>query len=226
MSVLCDQDIHAYCVPHFHTNGDEDIKVYGIEHNKVGLVTAPLFHPFSEGVEDGVVSFGLTSAGYDVRLDWREMYLFKNTYGEHIDPKRFKDPDYKRRMFDVINPQDLDPETKRGRFVLPPHSYILAQTYEYITMPAMLKGRAFGKSTYARCCVIANLTPLEPEWEGRLTLEIGNLGPSPAVLYIMEGICQIELTELTRRPARTYKDKQGKYQCQQNVTVAKVKEVK
>ncbi len=177
----------------------------------------PLIEPFSEAVSGGgLISHGLTSAGYDLRLA-NEILIFKNTYGEEIDPKRFKDEAYKNRMFDKLMIGDNQP------VIIPAHSYILGMSYEYLRIPKHLKGRVVGKSTYARCGIICNLTPLEPEWEGNLTLEISNATPLPAKVYVMEGIAQIEFELLSGIVETTYARKNGQYQRQTEVTPARVK---
>jgi dCTP deaminase len=179
-----------------------------------------MIQPFSDSVSGGgVISYGLTSAGYDLRLG-SEFLVFKNTSGECIDPKRFKDENYRNRMFDVFN---IGPEWNAdGVVILPSGSYVLATSAEYLRIPRNLKARCVGKSTYARCGVIINTTPLEPEWEGYLTIEIGNVSPVPAKIYVGEGIAQIEFEILCGEPEVSYKDKGGKYQGQQSVTPAKV----
>ncbi len=181
----------------------------------------PMIHPMSDPVSgNGIISYGLTSAGYDLRLG-REIMIFKNTHGDAVDPKRFKDPAYLKRVFDhrFFNGDD---ENER-RVIIPPNGYILGTSFEYIRMPRHLKGRCVGKSTYARACIIANLTPLEPEWEGLLTIEISNPTNCAAVVYVMEGICQLEFEELSALPSISYKDKSGQYQGQTSVTPPRVK---
>ena len=177
----------------------------------------PMIHPFSEAVSGGdVISYGVTGAGYDLRLGY-EVLMFKNTSGEVVNPKRFKDLEYRNRMFDTIYGNQGTPIT------IPAHGYILGISLEYIRMPRNLKGRCVGKSTYARCGIIANLTPLEPEWEGFLTIEIGNITPCPALVFMGEGICQLEFELLNKTPEVSYADKNGIYQNQMEVTPARVK---
>lgn len=165
--------------------------------------------PFTEGVQDGdVVSYGLTSAGYDLRLAGKAR-IFKNTFSERINPKRFRDPAYQLRVFDMVNGLETG-----NVIVIPPNGYVLAYTLEYIRMPRHLKGHCLGKSTYARCGIIINTTPLEPGWEGHLTLEIANNTPCPSEIIVGEGIAQLEFHTLSRVPEKDYAEKKGKYQFQ------------
>ena len=178
-------------------------------------ITEELLNPWSESVSgNGIVSYGLTSAGYDLRLA-NEIYFFKGTYGEVIDPKKFKDPDYCSRVFDVITFPD------NHRVVISPHSYVLGKSVEYIRMPRWLKGQCVGKSTYARSGIIVNTTPIENEWRGYLTIEISNPTAFPICIYTMEGIAQLEFFP-TSNPLISYKDKNGKYQNQTGVTPSRV----
>ena len=185
----------------------------------------PLLSPFSEGVQDdGVISYGLTSSGYDLRLG-NKVKIFKSTFGEMIDPKATRREakereTYFRRVFD-----DID-NIKDGQYVvLPPHSYLLAYSKEYIRMPRWLSATCVGKSTYARCGVIVNCTPAEPDWEGHLTIEIGNLTGNQTALYCGEGIAQMRFETLNGVVEKSYRDKDGKYQAQGAEPVAaRVKE--
>jgi dCTP deaminase len=169
-----------------------------------------MIDPFSRAVQDGgVISYGLTHAGYDLRLGYTVL-VFKNSYAEVVDPKRFKDPDYQRRVFEEID------ELREGQSVLvPPHGYVLGYTLEYLRIPRFVKGRAVGKSTLARSGILINTTPAEPTWQGHLTLEIANITPCPVAIYAGEGICQMEFEEISRGgPTISYADKKGKYQGQ------------
>ncbi len=187
----------------------------------------PMIAPFSEGVQGGgVISFGLSHAGYDLRLGY-ELLVFKNTWNEIIDPKRFRDEEYRRRVFDVVNPGSIYHKTIDGEeaFVIPPHSYALGASLEHLDIPNWLKGRCVGKSTLARCGILINCTPLEPGWRGHLTIEISNITPCPALIYAGEGIAQLEFETLTGPPEVTYEGKQGKYQSQGSSPVpARIKE--
>lgn len=181
-----------------------------------------MLQPFIEGEQgNDIISRGLTSAGYDLRLG-HTVKIFKNTFCRRIDPKAMKrDPEGVSKMFDVITGlKDGD------QVVLPPApSYILAYSLEYIRMPRHLKGRCVGKSTWARCGVIVNTTPIEPMWEGHLTIEIANVSPCEVVLYAGEGIAQLEFETLAGACEIDYEMKGGKYQRQGAEPVAaKVKE--
>lgn len=182
-----------------------------------GTEDAPLIGPFSESIDrPDMVSWGLTSAGYDVRLDGSEVLYFSRDVHEVVDPKN-RDPAYRDRLFRRMT---FEPHE---RIVIPPHGYVLARTYERFCLPRWLKGICTGKSTYARVGVIVNLTPLEPEWRGHLTLEIANVNPQPVAVYAMEGIAQIEFHPIVGPVERSYADKGGKYQDQVGVTQAIVR---
>lgn len=188
---------------------DKDIRDLCLRHDP------PMITPFSEAVKGGgVISYGLSAAGYDIRLgpDFR---IFKGSYCEFSDPKRMSDENYLERMFDKIY------ETS-GPVRIPANGYLLASSLEYFHVPDYVQGHCFGKSTLARTGIIVNVTPLEPAWFGHLTIEISNAGPCPAVVYAGEGIAQIVFHQLTSVPETTYADKKGKYQGQTGVTVARV----
>lgn len=172
----------------------------------------PLLSPFCEPESGfGVISYGVTHAGYDIRLA-KDILAFKNTSGEVVDPKKFKDPEYQARMFDKFVIEDS--------FIIPAHGYILGKSFEYFNLPNDISGTCVGKSTYARTGIIVNVTPLEPGWEGYLTIEIANTNPAPARVYVMEGIAQIRFERLPKVPSHTYKGK--KYDRQIEVTPARV----
>ncbi len=156
---------------------------------------------------ENVISFGLSSYGYDVRIA-EEFKIFTNIFGAVVDPKRF-DPksfvDYKGEMC-----------------IIPPNSFVLGRTVEYFRIPRNVMTICVGKSTYARCGIITNVTPLEPGWEGYVTLEISNTTPLPAKIYANEGIAQILFFESDEQCLTSYADKQGKYQGQVGVTLPKV----
>lgn len=179
----------------------------------------PLVSPFSEGVDVGI-SYGLTSGGYDARLD-KEVFVYKagNTRIETVDPKRFKEEGYKERMFDHYFAKVDDKGF--GTIDLPGQTYALVQTLEEFCLPRWIKGRCVGKSTYARCGLIVNTTPMEQEWWGKLTVEV--FACVPITLYVGEGICQMEFERLNPCE-RSYADKKGKYQGQQTVTVPRMKD--
>lgn len=181
-----------------------------------------MLDPFVDygGCPKGVISFGLTSAGYDLRLA-DELLGFRNhgDDGERIDPKLFGESKYRTTML-----REITADYVRGEavFVLPPHSYVLGRSHEHIKLPRNIKGRCVGKSTLARSGILINTTPLEPEWEGYLTIEIGNVTPSPAVVYVMQGIAQLEFEYISGVVEQSYADKKGKYQNQIGVQPAKV----
>lgn len=177
-----------------------------------------LLEPFSEEVSDGgVVSYGLTSAGYDLRLGASAWFL-KSTYEQDLVPSLCKDPEYLDRLFDRMD------YPFPGVIKLHSRGYMLATSMEYIRMPRNLKGTCVGKSTFARCGIHINTTPLEPEWEGNLTIEIANHSPNTVWLRVGEGIAQLEFHLIHGRVGKSYKDKRGKYQGQHGVTPARVKE--
>lgn len=169
-----------------------------------------LLDPFSESVQgDNVISYGLTHAGYDLRLGG-SLLVFKNSWAAAVDPKQFKEDDegdYRRHVFEEVKPVN-------GFFVLPAHSYALGYSVERFNMPRWLKAHCLGKSTYARTGVLINTTPVEPGWCGHLTLEISNISPCPCYLYSGEGIAQVEFHRLTGEPVTDYAAKGGKYQSQ------------
>ena len=167
-----------------------------------------MIEPFvEEQVSEGVVSYGVSSYGYDIRVA-DEFKIFTNINTTVIDPKSF-DP----RSF-----QDL----KADVCIVPPNSFALARTVEYFRIPRDVLTVCLGKSTYARCGIIVNVTPFEPEWEGTATLEISNTTPLPARIYANEGIAQVLFFQSDEACGRSYADKKGKYQAQQEVTLPRI----
>jgi dCTP deaminase len=166
-----------------------------------------MIEPFAERqVREGVISFGVSSYGYDIRVA-DEYKIFTSATGEltvidpkHFDPKGFKD--YQ------------GPEC-----IIPPNSFALARTVEYFRIPRNVMTICVGKSTYARCGIIVNVTPFEPQWEGYVTLEISNTTPLPARIYSNEGIAQVLFFQGDEQPLVSYADRKGKYQGQQGVTL-------
>jgi dCTP deaminase len=156
---------------------------------------------------DGVVSYGLSSYGYDIRVG-DEFKVFTNINTTVIDPKRF-DP---RSFVDI----------KADVCIVPPNSFALAHTVEYFRIPRDVLTICLGKSTYARCGIIVNVTPFEPEWEGAVTLEISNTTPLPAKIYANEGIAQVIFFQSDEVCERSYADKSGKYLKQRGVTLPKI----
>jgi dCTP deaminase len=167
-----------------------------------------MIEPFEERqVRDGVVSFGLSSYGYDVRVA-DEFKVFTNINTTVIDPKNF-DP---RSLVDV----------KTDVCIIPPNSFALARTIEYFRIPRDVLTVCLGKSTYARCGIIVNVTPFEPEWEGTATLEISNTTPLPARIYANEGIAQVLFFQSDEPCEVSYGDKKGKYLKQLAVTLPRI----
>ena len=167
-----------------------------------------MIDPFVEGqVREGVVSYGVSSYGYDIRVA-DEFKVFTNINSTVIDPKSF-DP---RSFVDLKAPV----------CIVPPNSFALARTVEYFRIPRDVLTVCLGKSTYARCGIIVNVTPFEPEWEGTATLEISNTTPLPAKIYANEGIAQVLFFQSDEPCLISYADKKGKYQAQKAVTLPKV----
>jgi dCTP deaminase len=173
--------------------------------------------PFEENEKrTGRVSFGVSSYGYDVRVG-THFKVFTNVDpagGQPIvDPKRFTDD-----MFVTIDTRN----TGRDHIIIPPNSFALAETVEVIEVPRDVLAICVGKSTYARCGIIVNVTPLEPEWRGKVTIEISNTTPLPAKIYAEEGIAQMIFLKASRICAVSYADKSGKYQDQAGLTLPMV----
>lgn len=167
-----------------------------------------MIEPFAENqVRQGVISFGVSSYGYDIRVA-DDFKIFTNVYSAVVDPKHF-DP---RSMVDY----------KGEVCVIPPNSFALARTVEYFRIPRKVLTVCLGKSTYARCGIIVNVTPFEPEWEGYVTLEISNTTPLPARIYANEGIAQVLFFEADEECLVSYADKKGKYQKQQDIVLPKL----
>ena len=170
-----------------------------------------MIEPFVEGqINRGVISYGVSSYGYDIRIG-REFKVFTNAYGATIDPKSF-DP---KSFVDIVSDTFI---------TIPPNSFALARTVEYFRIPRNVITICLGKSTYARCGLIVNVTPFEPEWEGNVTLEISNTTPLPAKVYANEGIAQVIFLESDEVCEVSYADKKGKYQKQQEITLPKMVE--
>jgi dCTP deaminase len=152
-------------------------------------------------VREGKISYGLSSYGYDIRVA-DEYYIFTNVYTTVVDPKNV----YHKGEYCII----------------PPNSFCLARSVEYFRIPRNVIGICLGKSTYARCGIIVNITPLEPEWEGHLTIEISNTTPLPAKIYSFEGIAQLIFLEADEVCRISYADRKGKYQGQRGISLPKV----
>ena len=167
-----------------------------------------MIEPFqSSQVADGTVSYGLSSYGYDLRVA-DEYKIFTNVNNSIIDPKH-------------VDPGSFI-DFKGAECIIPPNSFALARSVEYFRIPREVITLCVGKSTYARCGIIVNVTPFEPEWEGHVTLEISNTTPLPAKIYSFEGICQVLFFEGSDVCRVSYRDKNGKYQKQMAITPARV----
>lgn len=164
------------------------------------------FMPSQVRYVDGkkVVSYGTSSYGYDVRCS-NEFKVFTNIHSSVVDPKRFDENSFVDMTGDSC--------------IIPPNSFALARTVEYFRIPRSILTICLGKSTYARCGIIVNVTPLEPEWEGHVTLEFSNTTPLPAKIYANEGVAQMLFLESDEVCETSYRDRGGKYQGQKGVTL-------
>jgi dCTP deaminase len=164
--------------------------------------------PFEDQqVREGVISYGLSSYGYDIRVA-NEFKIFTNVNSTIVDPKNFDEQSFVDFKGDVC--------------IVPPNSFALARTVEYFRIPRNVLTICLGKSSYARCGIILNVTPFEPEWEGYATLEISNTTPLPAKIYANEGIAQVVFFESDEPCEVSYADKKGKYQAQRDITLPKI----
>ena len=173
---------------------------------------AKMIEPFAPDLvrqnEGGkIVSYGTSSYGYDVRVA-NEFKIFTNINSTIVDPKNFDERNFVDFTGDVC--------------IIPPNSFALARTVEYFRIPRSVLTVCLGKSTYARCGIIVNVTPLEPEWEGHVTLEFSNTTPLPAKIYANEGVAQMLFFESDEICATSYKDRGGKYLGQTGVTLPKI----
>ena len=167
-----------------------------------------MIEPFVDGqVRSGVISYGVSSYGYDVRVG-DEFKVFTNVFNTVVDPKNF-DP---KSFVDI----------KADVCIIPPNSFALASTVEYFRIPRDILTVCLGKSTYARCGIIVNVTPFEPEWEGHVTIEISNTTPLPAKIYANEGLCQIIFFQSDEQCETSYADRKGKYQSQKGIVLPKL----
>ena len=165
--------------------------------------------PFVDGqIAKNVISYGVSSYGYDLRVA-DEYKIFTNVNNSIVDPKNFDDNSFVKYKGDVC--------------IVPANSFALARSIEYFKIPKNILTLCVGKSTYARCGIIVNVTPFEPEWEGHVTLEISNTTPLPAKIYSNEGLCQVLFFESDEECELSYKDRSGKYQKQKGITLPKVK---
>ena len=170
-----------------------------------------MIEPFEPGQvsragSDRIISYGTSSYGYDIRCS-KEFKIFTNINSAVVDPKQFDESSFVEYYGDVC--------------IIPPNSFALARTVEYFRIPRSVLTICLGKSTYARCGIIVNVTPFEPEWEGYVTLEFSNTTPLPAKIYANEGVAQVVFFEANEPCAVSYKDRSGKYQGQTGVTLPK-----
>ena len=179
---------------------DKTIRQHVLEKNMIS--------PFEDKqVRDGKISYGLSSFGYDARVS-EEFKIFTNVNSEIVDPKDFKPTNFVTKNVPVC--------------IIPPNSFALARTIERFKIPKDIMVICLGKSTYARCGIIVNVTPLEPGWEGHVTLEFSNTTPLPAKIYANEGVAQFIFLKGNEEPEVTYADRNGKYMGQKEVTLPKV----
>ncbi len=167
-----------------------------------------MIEPFNDKqVRQGVISYGVSSYGYDMRIS-DEFKIFTNINSTIVDPKGFDPKSFVDFKGDVC--------------IIPPNSFVLGRSVEYFRIPRDVIVICLGKSTYARCGLVVNVTPLEPEWEGHVTIEISNTTPLPAKIYANEGIAQILFLGAEEVCETSYKDKTGKYQAQKGITLPKI----
>ncbi len=167
-----------------------------------------MIEPFEDRqVREGKISYGVSSYGYDLRVA-DEFRIFTNVNSTTVDPKEFDARNFV--------------EFKGPVCIIPPNSFALARSVEYFRIPRNVLTICVGKSTYARCGIIVNVTPFEPEWEGYVTLEISNTTPLPAKIYGNEGLCQVIFFESDEVCEVSYKDKKGKYQSQQGIVLPRI----
>jgi len=179
---------------------DRWIRKMALEHDMI--------NPFSEKqMSQGVISFGVSSYGYDLRVA-DEFKIFTNVNCTVVDPKNFDERSFVTVRADVA--------------IIPPNSFALARSVEYFKIPRDVLTVCVGKSTYARCGIIVNVTPFEPEWEGFVTLEISNTTPLPAKIYANEGLCQILFFQSDEQCETSYADRKGKYQAQKGIVLPKL----
>jgi dCTP deaminase len=178
---------------------DRWIKIMAIKHKMI--------EPFEERqAKEGIISYGLSSYGYDMRLSDEFKMMNKDT--PVIDPKNLGPESFKNFKGDICT--------------IPPNSFILGRSIEYFRIPRKVLTICVGKSTYARCGIITNITPFEPEWEGYVTLGISNTSPFPARIYANEGIAQVIFFECDEECMISYADRKGKYQAQKDITLPKI----
>ncbi|MCC7109651.1 MAG: dCTP deaminase [Deltaproteobacteria bacterium] len=178
---------------------DKAIRALALEHKMIEPFVERQQRETNQG---GIISYGLSSYGYDARVS-NEFLIFTNVDSAVVDPKQFSDKAFVKRETEVC--------------IIPPNSFALARTVEYFRIPRDVMVICLGKSTYARCGIIVNVTPLEPEWEGHVTLEFSNTTPLPAKIYANEGACQFLFLKGDQPCEVSYADRKGKYQRQTGV---------
>lgn len=180
---------------------DKWIRKMAVEHDMISPFEA---RQVREGEHGRIISYGTSSYGYDIRCS-REFKVFTNINSAIVDPKQFTPQSFVDVHSDVC--------------IIPPNSFVLARSVEYMKIPRSVLVVCLGKSTYARCGIIVNVTPLEPDWEGHITLEFSNTTPLPAKIYANEGVAQLLFLESDEVCETSYKDRGGKYQGQKGVTL-------
>ena len=179
---------------------DKWIKRMAIDHKMI--------EPFEDKqIRGNNISYGVSSYGYDARVS-DEFKIFTNVNSEIVDPKNFKSSNFITK--------------NSSECIIPPNSFVLARTVEYFKIPKNVLVICLGKSTYARCGIIVNVTPLEPGWEGHVTLEFSNTTPLPAKIYANEGVAQFVFLKWNEKPEVTYAKRKGKYMKQKGVTLPKI----
>lgn len=183
---------------------DNWIKRMALEH---GMIEPFVDRQVKQLTDQKVVSYGVSSYGYDLRVA-NEFKIFTNVYNSIVDPKNFTDDAFIQRDGDVC--------------IVPPNSFALARSVEYFRIPRNVLTICLGKSTYARCGIIVNVTPFEPEWEGYVTIEISNTTPLPAKIYANEGIAQVLFFQADEQCDISYADRKGKYMRQVGITLPQI----
>jgi dCTP deaminase len=184
---------------------DTWIRRMAVEHGMIEPFAEAQVRKTSDG--DSIISYGISSYGYDLRVS-NEFKVFTNVFNTVVDPKHFDERSFVDMQTDVC--------------IVPPNSFALARSIEYFRIPRDILTICLGKSTYARCGIIVNVTPFEPEWEGHVTLEISNTTPLPAKIYANEGLAQVLFLQAEAECEVSYADRKGKYMKQRGITVPKM----
>ncbi len=186
---------------------DSWIKKMSLEHGMIEPFVDNQIRKSNSKEEEYIISYGLSSYGYDIRVA-NEFKIFTNIHNSIVDPKNFSESSFVRVETDVC--------------IIPPNSFALARSVEYFRIPRDVLTMCIGKSTYARCGIIVNVTPFEPEWEGYVTLEISNTTPLPAKIYANEGLAQVIFFQSSDPCNISYADRKGKYMKQVGITLPKM----